>query len=177
MTSLRELGPVTGTVKIGGKEVTTYGITLPEFLNLCNQFEEIRLLMEGRMSELSPERIMKMGGAPLSHIIAEGTTDPAMDVEERKKAIEATAKVARAQSISAQTALVRSIFDNTFEGGVGPFVENLNAIMQGLYVKPATTAEGQSEASSKSSETPTLYAVVTHPSQIPAGLEAARRVS
>lgn len=141
MAGLQDIGPLTETlVFVRGQktiELTVYGITAEGLFYLMQKFPEIRLLMERRVNEITPERMMEMAPESIAHVIACALVDAGdMDKDEWRAAIVEQAKLARKMNMSDQLRLITTTFKVTFSEGVGPFVEQLAALMG---VTPATS--------------------------------------
>lgn len=169
MVSLLDVGPLTDTVKVRGKDVTTYPITPAGLFYLIRQSEEIRLLLDGRASEIQPDRLMTMGPDNIALVVGVGAVAPEED--DWLKKVEDSAKVAKTLSATEQLSAIVSIFKMTFPEGVGPFVDALRALTEGL---DAAVKEGAGSASENRLLNGASAQVITDITQIPSGASTPR---
>lgn len=181
MASLLDVGPLTDTVKVRGKDVTLYPITPAGLFYLIRESEEVRLLLDGKANEIKPERLMQMGPDNIALVVAVGAVHPLIPTEEVGadgnvtnmwlKAVQESAKVAKTLSASEQLSAVVSIFRMTFPDGVGPFVAALRALTDGL---DSLATEGDKSASANKLSNGGSAQVITDISQIPPGVSTPR---
>jgi hypothetical protein len=168
MTNLLDIASLSEEITISkGVTVTLYGITIESLLKMMSKFPEIKLLMERRASDITPQRIMEMTPKVAAYIIGVGMTDP--DTDDIDKAATTKMKIARRIGLSDQLKIINKIFEITFPDGVGPFVEELQHLTRSFKVE--TRVEEQ-ESSSPGGLSASL--VTDGPLPMPYGL---RRVS
>jgi hypothetical protein len=117
MASLLDIAPLTETVSVGGVEVEVYGVSAAGVASLLARFPELRKMMSGM--EVSPERLMEMGGEAVSAIIAAGCGSPSDRAAE---------EIAAKLSVDVQADFIAKILKLTLPNGLGPFVEKLTAL-------------------------------------------------
>ena len=121
MATLLDIAPSLETVSIRGTEVAVTGVSAAGFAYLLGRFPDLRKMMTGMEVEI--DDLFGLAGDAIAPIIAAGTGMPANEEAE-----------AMANSLSAdeQSALIAAIFRQTFPQGVGPFVERLSQLAEGL---------------------------------------------
>lgn len=121
MTSLLDIGPLTGLVHVRDKEVEVRGISGKVFFHLLDDFPELRKLMSGAGIEIKPEHLLKQVPGAVSSVIA-AACGHARD----KDAIAAADDL----TIGEQTEFLVKIWELTFPRGVGRFTAALEGIMR-----------------------------------------------
>jgi hypothetical protein len=169
MVSLLDVGPLTDTVKVRGKDVTLYPIAPAGLFYLIRQSEEVRLLLDGRASEIQPERLMQMGPDNIAMVVGVGAVAP--EEPDWLSKVEESAKVAKTLSVTEQLSAIVKIFAMTFPEGVGPFVDALRSLTDGL---DQAVTEGAGSASENKSLNGANAQVITDISQIPSGASTPR---
>jgi hypothetical protein len=129
MVGLIDIAPRIETADVQGTQVPVYGISAKGLAHLLGRFPELRKLMTGQEVEI--EQLMAMGGDAVAAIIAAGCGFPGDQAAE---------DVAASLTLEAQVDLLSGTLRLTLPGGVGPFVEKLNAL--GGLILPATQAGG-----------------------------------
>jgi hypothetical protein len=118
MVSLLDIADLAKTVPVRGKDLTVLGLSARDVVHLFGKFPELRALMAGKASELTPEAIMKLAPAAVAAVIAAGTGS----------AGDAKAEAVAARlAIGEQVEILAAIFELTFPQGIGPFVARLDA--------------------------------------------------
>jgi hypothetical protein len=130
MVSLLDIADQQKTVTIRDKDVAVFGISAKDIVYLFGKFPELRLLMSGKQTDLTPETLLKLAPGAVAAAIAAGTGSAG---DEQAEA------VAARLGLGEQLDLLAAIFDLTFPQGVGPFVAKLDAL--GL-LKSADGASG-----------------------------------
>jgi hypothetical protein len=141
MTSLLDIGPLTEEVSVKGVKLTVSGISAIDIFNLIRRFSEIRNLIEGKEAT-SAEGVMTMAPDAVAAMIAACTGTPGNPEAEMK---------AKQLGVGDQLAIIEPALRMTFrEGGIGPFVEQIQAITKLIGVVAATgeLATSSPEASS-----------------------------
>jgi hypothetical protein len=145
MTNLLDIVSLSEEVRISkGVTVTVNGVTTESLFHLMGKFPEVKLLMQRRASEITPERIMEMTPQIVAYIIGAGMTNP--DTDDFIRETEANAKLARRIPLADQLKVVNKIFEITFPEGAGPFVEQIQLLTRSFKV--GSTEEKKPESSS-----------------------------
>jgi hypothetical protein len=134
MVSLLDIADQQKTVTIRDKDVAVFGISAQDIVYLFGKFPELRLLMSGKQTDLTPEALLKLAPGAVAAAIAAGTGSAG---DEQAEA------VAARLGLGEQLDLLAAIFDLTFPQGVGPFVQKLDAL--GL-LKSADSGSGWAQA-------------------------------
>lgn len=154
MSGLLDIGPLTETVTLvrGEKknELIVHGITAEGFFYMMQRFPEIRLMMERRANEITPERLMAMAPPTIAFVIGCGLVDPGDDTSttEWQLFVSEQAKIARKLSVSEQLKFIMAIFKLTFSEGVSPFVDQLAVLMGVSPMASQTTTDGAQDTQS-----------------------------
>jgi len=126
MVSILDTGPIIREVDIGGKKVTVNGITFEDIPTLFDRFPDLRKALTpsrttGELDSdyLSVEGLMKLGPRIVNAVIAAGIGECGSSEAE-----EASARL----PIGTRVKLIKNIFELTFPGGLGPFVDDLRAL-------------------------------------------------
>lgn len=139
MVGLLDIGPLTKTITVAGKKLTLRGLTVTDVIDLMQKYEGVKTLLEQGADGLedkldAPSLIATLPKAVWS-IFAICTGDPGNEKAEKKAAT---------LPLSLQVSILRGILDVTFQDGVGPFVEDLNALTGGM--KEMTAANEKASA-------------------------------
>lgn len=119
MVSLLDIADQQKTVTIRGKDVAVFGISAQDIVYLFGKFPELRLLMSGKQTDLTPEMLLKLAPGAVAAAIAAGTGSAG---DEQAEA------VAARLGLGEQLDLLAAIFELTFPQGVGPFVQKLDVL-------------------------------------------------
>jgi len=142
--SLLNIGPVTVPVelKIGGQKVNAVvkPVSAEDVIPLIMRFDEFRLLLDNRASEITAARLVKMGPEALGAVLASclGMTGDAN-----------AEAMCRTMGLGNQMKILKAAIPISFPEGIGPFVEDLRTLV-GAEENPSTTT--QTTASSRDSE-------------------------
>lgn len=117
------------TISVCGVDV--YGISVQDMADLFNRYPDLNKLISG--TDISVQSVLKTGPQAVAAIIAAGCRELG-NTEAEKSAL--------ALVLDQQVEFIEAIVKLTFPGGVGPFVERLNAIagtVSGNYGKEPDT--------------------------------------
>ena len=148
MVGLPEIAALKRTVVIRETEVDYTGITLESLGSLIDRFPEIKKAFGGKTAdEINAASVLKMAPSIVGAVVAAGIGRPGDKKEEEK---------AKQLTIGEQMILVGAILKATFPQGVGPFVEQLEALGLGDLRRlgasgtvSATTSPSRSNGASK----------------------------
>lgn len=135
--NLADLGPLTETVKVRGKDYEVRAITVSDIIWFLGKFPDFATLLGPKAATLSARQmITALAPRTLGVLIATALGKNKDDAD-----------MWSAENLSASETLkfVGAIFRLTFPDGVGPFVEELGALTESL--KPpqnGTESDGQS---------------------------------
>lgn len=116
MVSLLDIGELTDTVPVRGKNIEVVGISAKGLLILLQRFPEVRKLVASRGQDVQAADLMKLGSDVVAVIIASGCGKPG-----DKKFEEKAATLGAGEQLD----LIAAIIKLTMPQGVGPFVEKL----------------------------------------------------
>lgn len=142
MSSLLEIVTATKQVAVCGVSIEVYGVSAKGVAHLLGKYPELRKLMTGL--EVEFEALLEMGGDVVAAIIAAGCGFPGNKEAEDK---------AEKLSLGEQADLITAIVELTLPNGVGPFIEQLQAMGARLELgepqpeAPVTKLHKQSKAS------------------------------
>lgn len=135
MVSLLDITPASVkaiTVPVQGHDVEVRGLGLGDIAYLIQHFPEVKDLFAGKEVSFSFEMVLEKAPALVYAVIACGTgtrgSEPAMDTIQKL-------------SLNDQAAMLEAIFDETFKGGVGPFVARVQRLA-GVASDPGIKALG-----------------------------------
>lgn len=139
MVSLLDIAPATvgKTIGTGDAQVTVdlHGVSALGIAKLLGLFPQLRALMTGQEVEFSAAQLATLAPEALAAIIALGAA-PIADFDKASAA-------AAALALPDQLTLVQGVLEVTLPGGVGPFMERLAALADGLGVTvPPSEAPG-----------------------------------
>jgi hypothetical protein len=140
MASLLDIGPLTASVTVRGKDIPLIGIGADTLVQLLNDYPDLRKYMSGGLGgNVDESMMMKMGPDIVNVIILAGAGFKASD--EKAKA------VVQGLTIGEQMEMLEPIMMMTFPKGFPSFVEALSRIAgEGL-------AEGGASGSGKEPDT------------------------
>jgi hypothetical protein len=130
---------LTEEVSVKGVKLTVSGISAIDIFNLIRRFSEIKGLIEGD-DKLSVSSIMAMAPDAVAAVIAACTGTPGNPEAEMK---------AKQLGVGDQLAIIEPALRMTFrEGGVGPFVEQIQSVTRliGVGAAPVTSSPEVSSA-------------------------------
>lgn len=140
MATLLDIAQVSESVQIPGKggktqEVEVFGVSAEGVAVLFHRFPEIRMLMTGK--SLDKDKLAKLAPAAIAAVIAASTGHPG-----DKKAEAIAARLPLECQMDILDATVRL----TMPGGMGPFVERLQALaaLMGASENTNTVADTKS---------------------------------
>lgn len=142
MSGLIDLAPLTEEVVLGPgpkQRLTVSGLTVDDIFFLVRAFPEVKALLERRLKDITPERMMEAAPKTLATIVACATGE-----RDNDKAVNAAQRL----NADATLKILGVIFKLTFPEGVGPFVRSL----QGLQASfGASTSPPQAASNTTSS--------------------------
>lgn len=141
MVGLLDIGPLTRTVTVRGKEVEVRGVNAEELFHLLDAFPELRKMFSGSGVAPKPEQLIKQVPLAVAAVVAAATGTPGDE-----KAI----AIARKLAVGEQAELITTIWDLTFPKGVQSFIAALEELGQvtGSGWAQAMPSPGQSNNSS-----------------------------
>lgn len=119
MSKLTDLAPSTRTVKVKGVDIDVPGVSAAGVIKLIRRFESLKSLLASRGANVTAEQLMDLGEEAVGAIIAAGTGQPGDTEAER---------VANRLGFYAQLRLIRATLEETAPGGVGPLMEEVEAL-------------------------------------------------
>jgi hypothetical protein len=135
MPGLRDIGPLTETVDLGGEQkLTVRGLAVSDLFTLMDRFEAVKTLIESGTQGLNEKLEAKTLITTLPQAvwaifaICTGTPD---DKESEKVAAELP--------LWLQLRILRGIFKATFRDGIGPFLEMLNETLTAMTLATEAT--------------------------------------
>jgi len=152
MPSLLDMGPLTEDITVRGSDLTLAGVGLDGMFYLIANFPDLKKIMDGKIKELTPAKLMKGAPQTIASVIAVAATD--RDAFEDDDAWEAAVakgtKIVRKWGAGDQLTALNVIFRLTFTEGVGPFVQQMNkitAMFVGAGKGPDTNSSARISAS------------------------------
>lgn len=135
MVGLLDIAPSSTTVTIRGKAVAVPGVSAHGIAYLAKRFPEVRDLFDGKGIPADADSLFTLVPDAIAAIIACGTGHVGSPEAEQ---------VAAGLTASEQLDALETIMDVTMPGGVGPFVERLSGIVQGLSAADAANPANDS---------------------------------
>lgn len=119
MVGLLDIGKLTRTVSIRGKDIPVSGIKAITFLSLLDRFKDLQNAMAGQKMNLSPAEILKLAPEVVAAIIAAGLGYP-NDKDQEAAALD----LLPGEQVDALVA----ILEVSIGGETGPFGEKLKRL-------------------------------------------------
>lgn len=153
MTSLLDIGPLTESVSVNGKQVTVYGVTPEGFFYLLEKFPVLQKLMGG--DGLDVNKLREVAPTSIAYAIAVATTDRSQYKVAAQWLIDVQRAADVAMNLGAhyQMALFQAAIRMTFPDGIGPFmraVEELANSIKRVSGQPTTAPATTSSKPSRS---------------------------
>lgn len=143
MASLLDIGPLTASVTVRGKDIPVNGIGADTLVQLLNDYPELRKYMAGGLGgDVNQDLMTKLGPNIVNVIILAGA---GMKVSDEK-----ALAVVKGLTIGEQMVLLEPILMMTFPKGFPSFVEALSRI---AGESSASEGEGEAAASGKAPAT------------------------
>lgn len=140
MPGLKDIARSFRTVPVRGQEIPVPGVSADGIAYLFFRFPVVRELIGGKEVQLSAEDFQKLGPEAVAAIIAVGTGEIG-DAEAEA--------AARALAVEDQLNLLEAIIGETMPSGVGPFVQRLSKMFNGLSAESMSIPAGISQSESK----------------------------
>lgn len=119
MTSLLDIGPLTASVTVRGKDITVNGIGSDTLVQLLNDYPDIRKMMAGALGgKVDEGAVVKLGPEIMTAIILAGAGFKANDEKAKEKIASLT--------IGEQMIILDPIMTMTFPKGFPSFVEAIS---------------------------------------------------
>lgn len=125
MVSILDIAPAAAkgiTVPVRGQEVDVHGLSLSDIAYLVQNFPEVRMMFSGKDVTFDIDTLAVRAPQLVYQIIQCGTSRTPVGNDEQ---IEAIASL----TIEEQMALLDGILNETFKGGIGPFVQTLRHLV------------------------------------------------
>jgi hypothetical protein len=134
MTSLLDIGPLTETVMVNGKQVTVYGVTPEGFFFMLEKFPMLQKLFGGGAREITMPMLREAAPSSIAYAIAVATTDRShfKTTTEWLETVDATAIIAMNLSAHYQIALFQAALRLTFPDGIGPFMKGMGELADSI---------------------------------------------
>lgn len=123
--SLRDLAPRSDVVKIRGEDFLIHAISSGSIATLLDRFGELRKILVDRGDKVSSLDMRKFAPRAICAMIAEAHVPPL--AENRAEEVKFAEAGARHLTAGELVEIVNKLFEISFPGGVGPFVETLAA--------------------------------------------------
>lgn len=134
---LKDIAPLTETVRVNGADLTVGAITAAGVASLIARFPEVEQMLDGK--DVSAERLLALSGDLVAAIIAVACGYPG-----DREAEEIAARL----SIDDQARIIEATIKLSMPRGVGPFIASLSA----LRVVSTGSAKGPATKSPKPSK-------------------------
>lgn len=135
MPGLLDISPSVATVAVNGVDVSVTGVSAKGIATLLGRFPAIREMFAGRVADLSAEKIFELVPDAIAAIIAAGTGYPGNPEAEAK---------AESLPVGVQADIIQAIIDVTMPKGVGPFMEQIAAVVGVVNGGPISIPDGKS---------------------------------
>ena len=128
MLSLLDLGPMTEEVTIRGQKITVHAITPECFFVLFQSFPELRKM--AAVQDPGASAIMQIAPGAVNLIIAMSTVDrdQFQTVKDYMEVVRGELPAAARLGIQHKLAVIGACVRVTFPEGLGPFLQDLNAL-------------------------------------------------
>lgn len=141
MVALTDLAPSTRTVRVGGADVSVFGVSAKGIAALLTSFPTLKTAFAGGKIKVDAETVMTVAPDAIASIIAAGCGFPG-DA--------AATAVAEKLSVGDQLTTLQAIAELTMPDGLGPFVETLNKLMALMDEEDARGKVSDSKSASPS---------------------------
>lgn len=142
MPGLLDVAPLHETVSVNGTSITVDGLSAADIAILLQRFPDLRKLFAGREVVFDLAHIAQLAPALVAAIIAAGTGAIGDEKTEARAA---------QLPLETQVEFLDKIVKLTMPGGVGPFVEKVVALFEGLADAPTSIPVTRSRQPSKPS--------------------------
>lgn len=139
MPSLKDIGPLTKTIKVRGQDFEVSGLSVDDVFDLILDYPDLEKLLQSKVKDFNALAVVRAAPQAVGMMIA-----TAIGKKGDKEEIELGNKC----GFGNQVKFMAAIFELTFSDGVGPFVDELNALTRLFRMKNPNRATEDSDGAS-----------------------------